>query len=331
DTLAVAVGDSPCAVAVNPVTNKVYVANYDGDNVTVIDGATNDTLSVQSGDCPSAVAVNPVLNRVYVTNRGDSSVTVIDGATNSMLTARAGDWPHAVAANPVTNKVYVANYGSDNVTVLTEVPYDDTEVRVEFYRLPNDTTSLAQPALSGKAVNRSVPNRTNMIGVVNRLNTCQQCWNVATITSGQGTDSITWSWNWCEDSLVRGENFLVAVPLEGQAGTTNSLGPGTPFAGNMEVYPVYRVEYYGAQQERTKSEGRRAFGPTIVRGRLLLSRTLDPSTPWTLFSITGRKVMDLRPGQNDIRHIAPGVYFVRGPETEDGGPYTPVRKVVIRR
>ncbi|UCG44140.1 MAG: T9SS type A sorting domain-containing protein, partial [candidate division WOR-3 bacterium] len=194
------------------------------------------------------------------------------------------------------------------------------------------TTSLAQPALTGKAVNRWTPNRTSMMGVVNRLNTCQQCWNVATIISGQGTDSITWVWSWCEDSLVLGENFLVAVPLEDQAGTTNNLGLGTPFAGNLEVYPVYRVEYYVGQQERTKSEGRRAFGPTIVRERLLLSRTLNPSTPWTLFSITGRTVMSLQPGENDIRHVAPGVYFVReeGPRGQ-GSEGPSVRKVVIQR
>ena len=41
------------AVAVNPVTNKIYVANGSSDNVTVIDGATNATTMVySSGDTP---------------------------------------------------------------------------------------------------------------------------------------------------------------------------------------------------------------------------------------------------------------------------------------
>jgi hypothetical protein len=31
-----------------------------------------------------------------------------------------------------------------------------------------------------------------------------------------------------------------------------------------------------------------------------------------LLDISGRKVMDLKPGQNDVRAMAPGVYFVRG-------------------
>ena len=42
----------PCAVAVNPVTNKIYVANYGGGNVTVIDGATNSTTTVTVGTGP---------------------------------------------------------------------------------------------------------------------------------------------------------------------------------------------------------------------------------------------------------------------------------------
>ena len=38
----------PVSVAVNPVTNKIYVANYASNNVTVIDGATNATATVTS-------------------------------------------------------------------------------------------------------------------------------------------------------------------------------------------------------------------------------------------------------------------------------------------
>ena len=53
----------------NPVTNKIYVANCGSDNVTVIDGATNVTTTVAVGHAvPLAVAVNPVTNKVYVAN-----------------------------------------------------------------------------------------------------------------------------------------------------------------------------------------------------------------------------------------------------------------------
>lgn len=39
-TATVTVGLLPWAIAVNPITNTIYVANYDGDTVSVIDGAT---------------------------------------------------------------------------------------------------------------------------------------------------------------------------------------------------------------------------------------------------------------------------------------------------
>jgi YVTN family beta-propeller protein len=109
-------------VAVNAVTNKVYVANNQSGNVTVIDGATNSATTVAAGSGPCAVAVNTVTNKVYVANYGSAygsaNVTVIDGATNSATAVAAGTCPRAVAVNPVTNKVYVANAGSDNVTVI---------------------------------------------------------------------------------------------------------------------------------------------------------------------------------------------------------------------
>src|SRR5712664_681651 len=56
-TATVAVGTAPLAVAANPVTNKIYVANFSTNNVTVIDGATNTTTTVDaSGNEPVALA-----------------------------------------------------------------------------------------------------------------------------------------------------------------------------------------------------------------------------------------------------------------------------------
>jgi YVTN family beta-propeller protein len=123
-------GSAPEAVAVNTVTNKIYVANLLSSNVTVIDGATNSTTTVPAGLNPVAVAVNEATNKIFVANRGDcsplgkcqspGSVTVIDGATNSTTTITDvnANGPRAVAVNPVTNKIYVANFWTANVTVI---------------------------------------------------------------------------------------------------------------------------------------------------------------------------------------------------------------------
>jgi len=71
---------------------------------------------------------------------------------------------------------------------------------------------------------------------------------------------------------------------------------------------------------------------SVVRGVLFLA--LGPSSsPSTscLLDVGGRRVQDLRPGANDVSRLGPGVYFLRGPKTEDGRPDAAVRKVVITR
>jgi YVTN family beta-propeller protein len=67
-TATVATGAFPLAIAINPVTNRVYVANYSSNSITVIDGATNFTSNVGVGTNPYAVAANPVTNMIYVAN-----------------------------------------------------------------------------------------------------------------------------------------------------------------------------------------------------------------------------------------------------------------------
>src|SRR5260370_973598 len=118
-TATVGVGAQPNAVSVNPVTNKIYVANGGSNSVTVIDGSTNATTPVSVGSAPDAVAVNPVTNKIYVANFTSNNVTVIDGASNNPTTVTdpnaAG--PFAVTVNPVTNKIYVGNSSSNKATV----------------------------------------------------------------------------------------------------------------------------------------------------------------------------------------------------------------------
>lgn len=136
-------GAEPQAVAVNPVTNKIYVAGGAITVIgviTVIDGATNTTTSVQAGVVPIAVAVNPVTNKIYVANQGDringssrGNITVIDGLTNATTTVTDPNaaFPSAVAVNPVTNKIYVANLGpmAGSVTVIDGATNTTTTVK----------------------------------------------------------------------------------------------------------------------------------------------------------------------------------------------------------
>ena len=128
------------SVAVNPVTNRIYVIDC-STTVYVIDGATNSviaTVPVGGGaQGPSVgVAVNPVTNRIYENTLAgvvatNGVLSVIDGATNTVTaTITVGDDPFGVAVNTTVNRIYVANVDSHDVyvvdgatnTVLTTVP-----------------------------------------------------------------------------------------------------------------------------------------------------------------------------------------------------------------
>ncbi len=81
---------------INPVTNKIYVANRQVGEVAVIDGANNSATNIAVGGGPYGVAVNPITNRIYVTNSNGNTLIVIDGADNSTTTIGVGVFPAAV-------------------------------------------------------------------------------------------------------------------------------------------------------------------------------------------------------------------------------------------
>jgi hypothetical protein len=91
----------------------------------------------------------------------------------------------------------------------------------------------------------------------------------------------------------------------------------------------------GVEEELAGGQGSGVNRPlaSIVRGVLFLEEaaSLKPQAA-SLLDASGRKVMDLVAGANDVRALAPGVYFVRqmgsrGPGVKDSS----VRKIVIAR
>ncbi len=70
-------------------------------------------------------------------------------------------------------------------------------------------------------------------------------------------------------------------------------------------------------------------GATIVHGMLnLQSATCSLHSEVVLLDISGRKVLDLEPGPNDVSHLTPGVYFLR---STSAGQRSAVAKVVLQR
>jgi len=73
----------------------------------------------------------------------------------------------------------------------------------------------------------------------------------------------------------------------------------------------------GIQEARNDERGTMNVGPTVVRGVLNLQAAIyDLKSEIALLDVSGRKVLDLNSGANDVSRLGPGVYFVRAVSRE---------------
>jgi YVTN family beta-propeller protein len=118
---SVKVGDGPLAIAVNPMTDRVYVANTNSGTVSVLDGRSDAVIAtVNVGKRPYVLAANPIENKVYVSNTFSDLLTIIDGKTNTTSTVKTGS-ADAIDVDSKRNQVYLLGYESSSLTVLDGV------------------------------------------------------------------------------------------------------------------------------------------------------------------------------------------------------------------
>ncbi|WP_151447487.1 beta-propeller fold lactonase family protein [Lacisediminimonas profundi] len=97
-----------------------YVANNDGNSVSVIDTSTNTVTTTIGVSAPFGVAVRPDGKYVYATNYLSSSMSVIDASTNSIVATVTGlgGNPLGIAITPNGTRAYVTNYRGNSVSVV---------------------------------------------------------------------------------------------------------------------------------------------------------------------------------------------------------------------
>jgi DNA-binding beta-propeller fold protein YncE len=141
-------GGNPDGIAVDPVTDTVYVTTItsSGSNlISVFDGATCDAADTAGcgqtpvalqvgdsggGDSDLSIAVNPQNNTLYVTNvvysnQTADTVYVINGKTcdaadttgcgQTPATITVGEDPRELAIDPTTDTIYVANHAQGDL------------------------------------------------------------------------------------------------------------------------------------------------------------------------------------------------------------------------
>jgi YVTN family beta-propeller protein len=117
-------GDSNAGIAVNLLTNKVYVTNSVGypsqGSVGVLNGKGTVLSTVNVGNTPLGIDLDLGTNLVFIANSQDGTISVIDGKTNAV----ASTLPVSalfLAVNSVTEKVYIAPAANTPaLTVLNE-------------------------------------------------------------------------------------------------------------------------------------------------------------------------------------------------------------------
>ena len=124
---------SPSSLAINPNNQKIYVANYNDNSMSVIDGTKQKNkliLTMPVGQKPSSIDVDSNSSNkeiVYVANQADDSVSAIDIANvlknnasykENTQTIKVGEKPVDIAVNKKTHMVYVANFENNSISVI---------------------------------------------------------------------------------------------------------------------------------------------------------------------------------------------------------------------
>jgi hypothetical protein len=145
--------------------------------------------------------------------------------------------------------------------------------------------------------------------------------------------------NWCNivDNELYGifsENTSVTIDAEnnwwghstGPYHSSNPGGLGDTVSDYVDFDPWLAQPVIGLHEQSRPVVKHTLVQTTIVRGVLnLQSAIYNLKSEITLLDVTGRKVMDLQAGANDIRRLSPGIYFVRQKENNQ------TTKVVIMR
>jgi DNA-binding beta-propeller fold protein YncE len=182
-------GGQTGTLAVNPLTDTIYVTELSGDfsgYLYVIDGFT-DTVStaVELGSAPDSVAVDPSTDTIYVGSQGGTSVSIIDGATNTImatLNPDSGDTFGSPAVDTSTNLTYISETGATdeileyNVATLTN-SFEGTSALIQQVGIDPVTDTLYYTNANGSS---------SVVTVVDGANGAI----ITTIPDGQATGGV---------------------------------------------------------------------------------------------------------------------------------------------
>jgi YVTN family beta-propeller protein len=286
----------PWRLAADPGSGMVYVGLYRGRSVKVMDPVGDSVITTIPVNVAgmSCLYLSTQTNKLYCFGDGGALV-VVDLANDSVLRRLTiGGQAGAACLNPVAAKLYAANY--ENTVSIIDATRDSLLITLSGWDQPSD---LVCDTVADKVY--CACSGSGDIGVIDGATNRR----IRTIPVGAKP------------------NALVINQARQRVYATNSGGSSVAVVSESAPGPGI---------EEVAAPGVRKRQPTVVRGVLFLPETSSnklQAAGW-LLDVSGRKALALRPGPNDIRHLAPGVYFVReasGVKREASS----VTKVVVTR
>jgi len=128
---------SPYAVAVDSVTNQVYVSQGQGASISVIDSSGNTVLAaIQGAGTPYAMVVDEPQNLIFAADTGSNSLWIINGATNTVDSRiQMGD-TSALAFDPTNHEAFIGNLSSDSTSGSVIVVSSDNQSVIRTIPIP---------------------------------------------------------------------------------------------------------------------------------------------------------------------------------------------------
>jgi YVTN family beta-propeller protein len=291
--------NGPWEMCYNPANNLLYVHMEWSDPCAVyaIDGRGDSTVAVIhiQAWAGGPMVINPLENILYDGDGMNGYVSLIDCKRNQYLGAlSAAGQPTAMCCDTLDNRTFVATL---------QGPY----IWVFGGPLPPVVDSiLIGPTWMSDIFHNPLSNRVYCAS-----------WNIYAIDAA--TECVIDSF---QAQTSSGEP---AFALNSATNRVYALDNG-----GSRLLVIADSLFVGLQDAHRLPGGGTRLSQTILGNVLFLPEASSPKPQAaSLLDVSGRKVMDLAPGANDVRGLAPGVYFIRqGLGTRGEGPGE-TRKIIL--
>ncbi len=320
----VVVGNAPCHIALDSVGAKLYCANFGSADVAVLDCRGDSLLYRRAfGRACRRLAYNHVNRKVYGACHDSRTIEVINCVSDSVVAripTSAPPW--TVVCDATDNLVYSGtSWGGPVIAGATDSVVGD--IGEAFYVKGLCWDSAANRIYMANNYSSAV------LGIDGPTHTVVRQLAVNALPA-----DLTWSAHSGLSYLChnRAGRITDQVTVIGRDSVVTELGvrPSPVEAiADPERQRVYVLNWESSCiaviadgptdiRETEQQAVRTPTTPTITHGRLFLGAGHNPIPAGesglcpkpVLLDACGRKVADLVPGNNDIRHLAPGAYVV---------------------